>query len=565
MKRLRLSVLSFVLCLMVLSAALPAFAGQNKPIEETARLAALAKVWGLLKYYHPEVAKGEMDWDSALITAVPAVKAALDKESFNQEIGNLIIEAGGIDIADYNPGTPANPDRDKVFRWIKDNSIFSSQNRKKLETLRKKHIPHDNYYVQPYEDTLHPNFENEKSYGYGDDQYPDENLRLLALFRYWNIIQYFFPYKADIGEPWEPILDEYLPRIQHAGDALEYHLTFRELVGRLHDGHAFCYSPTIFRHFGFAFAPFDVKYIDGRTIVSRVYTAFLPQPGLVRPGDIIIKCHGQDIHEFREERRKYAHAGNELSTQHNISEYHVLCGPGATPVLSYRILRDGVEMDIEVPKKSRWALILEGLRLQQAQGKWKILPGNIGYVHLGNLLPEEVDTAMSELMNTRGIIFELRAYPEWTHVELGRWLNPAPVPFAVTWVTDWDLPGAFMTKEPIMTSEVSNPDYYRGHVVALIDETSLSYPEYYSMALRATPRSTLIGAPTAGSDGDFTGFTLPGGIDTSFAGVGVSYPDGSPTQRVGVVPDIAVRPTQEGLRDGRDEVMEFAVSYIQNN
>ena len=46
------------------------------------------------------------------------------------------------------------------------------------------------------------------------------------------------------------------------------------------------------------------------------------------------------------------------------------------------------------------------------------------------------------------------------------------------------------------------------------------------------------------------------------SGIGVFYPDKRPTQRVGIVPDIEVRPTIAGIRAGRDEVLEEALRQI---
>jgi hypothetical protein len=40
------------------------------------------------------------------------------------------------------------------------------------------------------------------------------------------------------------------------------------------------------------------------------------------------------------------------------------------------------------------------------------------------------------------------------------------------------------------------------------------------------------------------------------SGVGVFFPDKRPTQRIGIIPDIDVRPTIAGTRGGRDEVLE---------
>jgi len=48
------------------------------------------------------------------------------------------------------------------------------------------------------------------------------------------------------------------------------------------------------------------------------------------------------------------------------------------------------------------------------------------------------------------------------------------------------------------------------------------------------------------------------------SGIGIFYPDGSPTQRVGIIPDIEVKPTVKGIMEGRDELLEKAIEVIQN-
>jgi C-terminal processing protease CtpA/Prc len=42
----------------------------------------------------------------------------------------------------------------------------------------------------------------------------------------------------------------------------------------------------------------------------------------------------------------------------------------------------------------------------------------------------------------------------------------------------------------------------------------------------------------------------------------VNYPDGKETQRVGIVPDIEVLPTINGIKTGKDELLEKAVDFI---
>lgn len=69
-----------------------------------------------------------------------------------------------------------------------------------------------------------------------------------------------------------------------------------------------------------------------------------------------------------------------------------------------------------------------------------------------------------------------------------------------------------------------------------------------------------MGSTTAGADGNVSPFPLPGAARAMISGIGVFYPDGTPTQRVGITPVLEVTPTLEGIREGRDEVLEAGVS-----
>ena len=99
----------------------------------------------------------------------------------------------------------------------------------------------------------------------------------------------------------------------------------------------------------------------------------------------------------------------------------------------------------------------------------------------------------------------------------------------------------------------------------LINEITQSQSEYTTMAFRSAPGSIVIGSTTAGADGNVSRFSLPGGITTMISGIGVYYPDGKETQRIGIIPDIVLRPTIKGIREGRDELLDKAVEVINAN
>ena len=82
------------------------------------------------------------------------------------------------------------------------------------------------------------------------------------------------------------------------------------------------------------------------------------------------------------------------------------------------------------------------------------------------------------------------------------------------------------------------------------------------MALRLAPKAAVIGSTTAGADGNVSKIYLPGNVMTMISGIGVYYPDGKETQRIGIVPDIESRPTIKGITEGKDEVLEKAIEWI---
>ena len=84
------------------------------------------------------------------------------------------------------------------------------------------------------------------------------------------------------------------------------------------------------------------------------------------------------------------------------------------------------------------------------------------------------------------------------------------------------------------------------------------------MAFRTGWNTTVIGSQTARALGRIsTSINLPGGIKTWFSGLGIYYSDDRETQRIGIVPDIEVKPTIKGILERRDELLEKAIEIIR--
>ena len=83
------------------------------------------------------------------------------------------------------------------------------------------------------------------------------------------------------------------------------------------------------------------------------------------------------------------------------------------------------------------------------------------------------------------------------------------------------------------------------------------------MALQASPHAVVIGSQTAGADGDISTVVLPGDIRAAITGLGVFYPDGKPTQRVGIRRDVSATRTVQGIKSEKDEILEAATKWLK--
>ncbi len=113
--------------------------------------------------------------------------------------------------------------------------------------------------------------------------------------------------------------------------------------------------------------------------------------------------------------------------------------------------------------------------------------------------------------------------------------------------------------------DVPSPSWkYKGKVVVLIDERAISQAAHTCLFLEAMTHAKFVGTPTNGANGDVTSVVLPGDIRVAFTGHDVRHADGRQLQRIGIQPDVRADPTIQGIRNGRDEVLETAVRYLQN-
>lgn len=194
---------------------------------------------------------------------------------------------------------------------------------------------------------------------------------------------------------------------------------------------------------------------------------------------------------------------------------------------------------------------------------FQMLADDVAYLKLSSVQAARSASYIQAAAGTKGLIIDIRNYPsEFVVFTLGSLLISKPTDFVRFTNGETANPGAFRWT-PTLGLTPAQP-HYNGKVVILVDEITQSQAEYTAMAFRTAPGATVIGSTTAGADGNVSAIALPGGLSSYISGIGVFYPDNRPTQRVGIIPDIEVRATVEGIRAGRDELIEEAIRQIRN-
>jgi C-terminal processing protease CtpA/Prc len=529
--------------------------------EQITRLALLGQTWGFLKYYHPEVAKGSFNWDMELFRLIPVAKSPVSDAIFSDTLLNWINALGKVkecgsctaeipkDVLTYNID----------LAWMKDKHL-SPAIQQKLQFLLANRHKGVGHYVK-YEGGSNASFPNEPEYKWRNSEYPSENFRLLTLFRYWNMIHYFYPYKNIIDKNWNEVLYNFIPRMAEAKDELAYNTSLLQLITSVQDSHANSYNRIVAKQYEL-YLPVTTYLYNDELVVTGLYNDSLAALADLQKGDVIEKVNGRTVKDHIEEKKVLMTGSNYPATLRRMSFQNIVAG-GTTPQVTITVRRNGRSSSRQV---QRYTYDQFDYKYKRDSTYWKILPGNIGYVNMGILERTQVDSMMKMLKDTRSIIFDIRNYPRGTVPAITEYLLDKPVPFAKLAYPDFDYPGAFKwIPAPSQSGPLNNKrkDFkYAGKIVILVNETSQSHAEWSTMGLQAVPGSYTIGSQTSGADGNSAMLYLPGGHSTYMTGLGIFYPDGSPTQQVGVRVDKKVVPTAAGIAVGKDEVLEAAITYI---
>jgi len=527
--------------------------------QKTINLTLAGQFWAFLKYHHPAVAKGDYNWDAELFRFLPSVIAAKN----NRELSTVLEQ-----YLDRLPKPAickscAKSDAEKYeiapdYGSLLNGSVLQQSLSDKLKYIRDNRNIDNNYYVELERQVGNPKFKNEKAYA--TMVYPDAGYRLLSLYRYWGMINYFFPYRDIIGEDWNKVITSALPGFVNAKNEKDYALAVLSLIARVHDTHANLWSGSaaLNQFKGKFAAPFQARFIENALTITALHTDTLDVKSKLALGDVIVKIDDKDVAELIKTYLPLTPASNYDTQLRDLPVNYLLRSNNTSIKISVK--RNNNIFDYTVPM-GKLMLAYKNPSAEQAQA-FKLLNDNTGYVYPGKYKNAQLPEIKKLFANTKGIIVDMRCYPsEFMPFTFGNYIKGEKSAFVKFSIGNVAYPGSFSFRPELQNGQSSN-DAYKGKVVVIVNASSQSQAEYTTMAFQSAGNVKVIGSTTAGADGNVSSIVLPGGLNTMISGIGVFYPNGTQTQRTGVKIDHKIYSTIKGVEEGRDELLDKAIEIL---
>ena len=386
----------------------------------------------------------------------------------------------------------------------------------------------------------------------------DRATRLAAVALLWNVIQHFYPYFDVVEGDWSRALPTALASAAVDEDEAAFASTLRRMVAAFHDGHGHVNFPDELPK---APLPVDWDWAEGKLVVTEVAPGVKGEGpgGAIRRGDVVRSIDGRPAAEVLAEAERLISAATPQWARTNALGMIKLGNPGSSTTLEIEPL-DGPARRVVLRRPAVSQPVKEG----RPPKIHEIRPG-LFYVDIDRVSDADLLEALARLEKANGIVFDFRGYPSGlTPDAIFSHLIDRPVGSP-----QWHVPLVKKPDRREMTFErmgewklTPRAPYFKAKRAFLVDGHAISYAESCLGIVEHEHLGAIVGAPTAGTNGNINSITLPGGYSVLFTGMKVLKHDGSRHHGVGILPTVPVSRTLKGIAEGKDELLEKAVEVV---
>lgn len=520
------------------------FFSQTK-ISDTNKYKQIGLVWGFLKYHHPEISKGKYNWDNEFIRIIDK-SIKIDSQ---EELNNLL----SAFVAEYK--TTYNPKRNlynkkMLFRknldydWI-DIAVFGENLTNELLEI-KNNGDISSYYAPFNKLTKQINFKNKISFK--NFNYKIYSHKLLLLYDFWNMVEYYNVNKYLIDKNWGDYLEPFTEEFLNCKSEFEFEKIKMKLISKLQDSHSFYISKVVSDSL-YKYKPyFYVKSINDSLLISTIYNKKLAEKDNIELGDVIFKIENKSISSNMD-----LFISNSISTS-NINYLrkwsHFLFFKPNDSIYVDILKKDGKKMSRYIHLYNEYKTENTQTLLTNNKEYWSFIKEDIGYINLANINFKELKNAFSKFTSTKGLIIDLRNYPKnITNTDIANFIYPEKKEFIkiLTPIKNSPSLNEYGTKSflnfiinPFKVGR-KNKNYYKGTIILLVNNLTQSNAEFIGMTIQQVPKCITIGQQTAGSVMNIVPYMMSDGTVINFTGRGAFYPNGDEVQGEGLKIDYYVK------------------------
>lgn len=379
----------------------------------------------------------------------------------------------------------------------------------------------------------------------GNDLY----VRLGDLVITWNIFQHFYPYFDVAGTNW-PV--EFREAVKGAfRDKTEYDFlkTLRKFTAKLKDGHVWVSSSATHETEGYRL-PIAWEWIENELVITDVLMDSLP----LQRGDIVRAIDGRPVREYFDDIGAYVSAATAGWLDYQTRRSALMGYKGSAVTLD--IYNDNAP--------TRRVTIYRNpspVNKVRASASIEKISDEVYYINISKASIDEIREALPVLEKCRSVICDLRGYPNGNH-ELIQYL-----------LHQRDTSERWMRIPQIIYPDQERIAGYKclgwglrpknvrlqGEIYFLINGQAISYAESFMSFIEHYRLATIVGQPSAGTNGNINPFTLPGNYRISWTGMKVLKHNGTQHHGIGILPHVYVERTIRGVKENRDEYLEKAL------
>jgi hypothetical protein len=387
--------------------------------------------------------------------------------------------------------------------------------------------------------------------------------RIASVIIAWNVFQHFYPYFDVIDLDWTT---SFLPAVKGAyaaSTSLDFLKVLRKLTAPLNDGHINVYGGIDFSDEETFTLPIEWEWVQDSLVITKTFADNLP----VAVGDIVLRIDELSSKTYFERITTFVSGATPGWRTYRAQETSLYGKPNSRVALTVKNA-EGKTKQISLQRNMSIGAYYTALAAMNTQASIQEIENGFFYINLTRASMKDIDQIMPDLKTAAVLICDMRGYPANNNHELIQHLL-VNKDTSVSWMqvpqTIYpDRERLIGYKKAEWSMEPVAP-HIKARVYFLLNPKAISYAESYMSFIEHYKLATIIGEPSAGTNGTVNLIDLPLNYHIAWTGMRVLKQNGTPLHGVGILPDVYMTKTIKGVRENRDEFLEKAIELAKTS